>query len=795
MGASASASDTLYDVAKDLNLSHEQRLRYKAFYSELALKGIPESTIREKLVQKFKSEKGRDLNETELKTARKIANINDDEIRSARVYKTNALIKEQNNKTNNNSEDKNIVTSNIRNDDSVKLKCDVCSSTFKTAALLERHIKYSYIHARTLEEQGNIQKQQERAKRIAVMIHKSLQAVRKAIIKRESSARHSKARKRWLWAYEKVKINIAIAKTTKDLIAYYRSNLKTQKINTAKMLFDGSKLFWRTQESIELHIYLHDDEALINSIPNKSPVLEVIGFEVSQRKEMMRLYVNYKVIQTHLCSKIESTILAMRQKVEEPNNTSFATINLNQQFDIDKLEESKEVPIMYKIITDYIVSKLDIRSHPNRPTQRGLVLGDVADDIMTNVLSKSKSKKKLFPILSHSNFNDGNVEINSSKATSTTTPSTTAIRATDDIHISSSTSNLLEMSSNKENNTNPHVPIPLNNIPKGHNNESGFNLVNLSTSVPANALIDENLVLRLIQPVEIVRRRHTTEDERNSAFADFNRKALELSHYTDQANSFVANTNIQPLVRSGLKHDESAVLDDVIAKYSNMLKDSKTSSEDLLKSSNKDIITTNTESKKQKDANSTKLTEKTIIINNTNDESKKSYMRSTVSQNPDGLSMVTKKIVTNSDGTSSVLSEEPVLVVKTSPRGAQLKPIQTGKDKDKESTTNNNTPKIKDTTTPTNANNSNNTSSSSNGVNKHAAGSGLAAVKSIGHTNPAPMNNNQLPSPSGTGGTGRGNMSARISQDGSLRSARNNTGRLSARGEPVVPTNRDPSFM
>lgn len=782
MGSGAS-SDLLFDVAKDLQLNHEQRLRFKAFYNELLLKGIPESSIRERLVQKFKLDKGGELNEAELRSASKIVNIHEDEIKSARVFKTNSL-----NKPNSISETNVIKSNHNVVDDLSKLKCEICNTSFKTVALLERHIKYSYIHARAVEDQEKLHKQQERAKRIATMIHNCLQVVRKTMLKRDASARNNKVKMRWLWAYEKVKINIAIAKTTKELVAYYRSNLKTQKINKAKMLFDGSKLFWRTQESIELNIYLHDDEKVVHSIPDKSPVLEVIGFDVSKQKEFQRLYVNFYILQTHLYSKIETAIHQLRHKINKESATYTAISTSNETVNIYKLNDDEEKSVMYQIIVDYIVSKLDLRNHPNRPTQKGLVLGDATDDIMTDVSLKQKLPLSATKNISSCGSSSEAQNLLMSSASSTAFMN----RPPSDISkfMSPNKSYINSNSSSSRNNINDS--LILNNSIDNINSPSyasPYNILNVSTAVPENVFIDESRVLKFIQPVEIIRRRHTTEAERNIAFEDFNQHATELSYYTNKANNFSTNTNIQPHVRKGLKHDDSVLLDDVVAKYAAMLKESSPQSEQEYKSDKainnktKHNIAPKTNKIDNFKSNTNNgegmVLEKTVIINNTNEENKKSYMRSTASQNPDAFSVVTKTVVTGVDGTFV-----------TSVTAAEASLLKSSNNQHKEKDTKNLSKESK----------------------THAAGSGLAAVKSIcTSANPTGGSIPHLPftgiNLSAVKAAGSKNyLSARgdNSNSNSVRQQQltgrssKNSGRISSRqlSEPVMmPISRDPLYL
>ena len=50
-----------------------------------------------------------------------------------------------------------------------------------------------------------------------------------------------------------------------------------------KLLYAGSKMFWRTKDNIDLHIYLH-------VVPD---CIEVIPFDIDRHKELDRLYLGF----------------------------------------------------------------------------------------------------------------------------------------------------------------------------------------------------------------------------------------------------------------------------------------------------------------------------------------------------------------------------------------------------------------------------------------------------------------------------------------------------------------------
>ena len=185
-------------------MNHEQRLRYKAIYLDLSSKGLPESKINERLLEVYRLEE-KTSNEGKQKTPKKV---------SPRGYESDKNMKGSNSTTvlskaspNKNDTSPRQVSAprvpktnlgSIGEDKSVKIYCDTCQIYFKSDALLERHLKYSHFHARLFLEKEKARTQEERAKRIALLIHESIRKVAKILKQRDglmTSARLNKPRK------------------------------------------------------------------------------------------------------------------------------------------------------------------------------------------------------------------------------------------------------------------------------------------------------------------------------------------------------------------------------------------------------------------------------------------------------------------------------------------------------------------------------------------------------------------------------------------------------------------------
>jgi hypothetical protein len=100
-----------------------------------------------------------------------------------------------------------------------------------------------------------------------------------------------------------------------------------------KLLYTGSKFFWRTQETIDIHIYLH-------ILPN---CLEIISYDTIKSKETNRIYLDYgrlmEIIQNHpsvawrnniTCEEKERDGKAGAEDKDKDNNELITTFILQR---------------------------------------------------------------------------------------------------------------------------------------------------------------------------------------------------------------------------------------------------------------------------------------------------------------------------------------------------------------------------------------------------------------------------------------------------------------------------------
>lgn len=118
--------------------------------------------------------------------------------------------------------------------------CNICAMAFKSPAFLERHIKFSDIHQRNITT----------AETSAVSIFNTTDAVPQKAL---------------------------------EGIDY-------------KLIYSGTKLFWRTREEMDVSFYFHP----------KLSIVEIISHDLQRNKDFKRIYMNHSVLLDLLQSSLES---------------------------------------------------------------------------------------------------------------------------------------------------------------------------------------------------------------------------------------------------------------------------------------------------------------------------------------------------------------------------------------------------------------------------------------------------------------------------------------------------------
>eukprot|EP01031_Cornospumella_fuschlensis_P035707 gene35707-43306_t len=154
--------------------------------------------------------------------------------------------------------------------------CNLCQMAFKSAAFLERHVKFSDLH------QTNVKKAQGQPVSVPILAPTT---TANPTTPGEASDGGKKA---------------GMPVASKQVEGQH-----------FKLLYTGSKFFWRTQDNVDLHFYHH-------ILPH---TIEVIPYDSTRSKELPRIYLNYTCLMSNVAKHHKQST---GQELDEDDNSRTA---------------------------------------------------------------------------------------------------------------------------------------------------------------------------------------------------------------------------------------------------------------------------------------------------------------------------------------------------------------------------------------------------------------------------------------------------------------------------------------
>lgn len=171
--------------------------------------------------------------------------------------------------------------------------CLICSMTFPSQTKLDRHVKYSSMHATALKKQ-----------------------------------------------------EIANAEPTEEQPEAKR--VEQVEGHDYKLLYSGTKFFWRTKDNIDIHIYLH----------NLSNCVEVIPFDVERHKELNRSYLEHFILLSAIEQDAVEKVEERKEKLKQAKKKDKNNKEVLPSDDV-LLEEAKRV-----VLVSHLLDRLQIQAGP-----------------------------------------------------------------------------------------------------------------------------------------------------------------------------------------------------------------------------------------------------------------------------------------------------------------------------------------------------------------------------------------------------------------------------------------------
>lgn len=259
--------------------------------------------------------------------------------------------------------------------------CDICNKKFESKTLYDKHIKFSMIHEQNVRDREEVVDAVVKASYFASVTYaaivllqtttgKKLNSVKaaiavkdkrrnsKGIVPVQNAVELSVAKKRWDVSIKKVLLQNSVQKVT-TLLTKQLANKRIPG-NDPVMLYNGTKIFWKVNTSLDIQIALHD---LIPNVPSevaervtgsatKRKVIEIIPRNNNLLRELDRTYLDYQVLLDHLNPSI--LVRVQEQSYELLNRSKgdakTAAVNMAKLFD----------ELAHSMIVDFIINHLII---------------------------------------------------------------------------------------------------------------------------------------------------------------------------------------------------------------------------------------------------------------------------------------------------------------------------------------------------------------------------------------------------------------------------------------------------
>jgi hypothetical protein len=203
--------------------------------------------------------------------------------------------------------------------------CPICTQAFATDTRLDTHIKYSAIHARHVSEYLFGATEEEKAAALeAIMTPRAATGGGGAAAAAGRGMNTNPTNNN----NEKSVTDLKVARRGLKEGLHY------------KMLYNGNKFFFRTQDNFEVRIYLH-------SITNS---LELCFYDGTRNKEAPRLYADHTRILTLLEPAISYRLQTQKQQeLQDSRGNSNATQRVKEKWDL-MIKANSEQALMSSIL-------------------------------------------------------------------------------------------------------------------------------------------------------------------------------------------------------------------------------------------------------------------------------------------------------------------------------------------------------------------------------------------------------------------------------------------------------------
>ena len=304
-------------------------------------------------------------------------------------------------------------------ENSRNIECRLCKVRFELPTQLRRHLSFSQLHSGNATDYVAARTKRIRELLLENHIRQSIgyMASRASQVRNYQKTQPTVSALRWFRAIRIVALQLRVTKMCSLLLQVYKLSPPEVPMNPMYVLFSGTKLFWRTQENIEVYIYHHDDAFARNITSTHDSVIQISGYNSLIKQHVETLYVNYRALVALLERQARTIADATNENtssggasglpksselsaVTSHTATSTATATtapttIVRRKSMDSLPSGNVVEISYATIVEYLLSRLELTTAAGNVGKSKLVLAASAAAANIDTTSMSSIVSRL----------------------------------------------------------------------------------------------------------------------------------------------------------------------------------------------------------------------------------------------------------------------------------------------------------------------------------------------------------------------------------------------------------------
>jgi hypothetical protein len=220
---------------------------------------------------------------------------------------TNLLISEIDSGNKSSTVDLPLVSSHSDGMNDLAFECELCKKIFDTKNMLDTHVGYSQMHAKALAERDlKFRAAYEGAEHLARLAKSSVLVMKDKLSLRKEFEDGFMTLNKYRWKHAVSKV------IDRYLASHYEEVVRGLSFtpfasSEVKLLYSGTKFFWRIKATFNIHIYLHVNSDCVEVIPQLLPSNTDVLAEGQTVRDVLertrisrRIYLNHRQLKEQL---------------------------------------------------------------------------------------------------------------------------------------------------------------------------------------------------------------------------------------------------------------------------------------------------------------------------------------------------------------------------------------------------------------------------------------------------------------------------------------------------------------